>query len=449
MRARADLSSACGRFRNAAKAIEPALVAGFFVLKGKKVMRFTSKLVHSDRHFGVQHGALIKPIHPGVTYGYEDTHDLAAVFQGKQAGYTYGRQISPTIEALQRKVTEMEEGLATVCFGTGMAAIGTALFALLKAGDHVVTSQYLFGNTASLFQTFVRQGIDVTFVDSTSVSDVEQAMTDKTRVVFTETIANPRTQVADLYGIGALCKDRQVLYIVDNTVTTPYLFSPKAAGADMVVNSLTKYIGGHGNALGGAITDLGTFDWSAFDNILEIYRSGNPGMWGINQIKKKGLRDFGASMSPDAAHRVSAGSDTLALRMARCCDTALALAHVLNEHDLVEQVYYPGLPNHPQHERSANWFKHHGAILSFEPRSDLDCFELLNAMRLVVKATHLGDLRTLALPVAQTIFYELGPERRAQMGIEENLIRMSIGIEDAEDLIEDVQQALAHVARML
>ena len=168
-------------------------------------------------------------------------------------------------------------------------------------------------------------------------------------------------------------------------------------------------------------------------------------MWGVNQIKKKGLRDFGASMSPDAAHRISSGADTLALRMARCCDTALALAKILDEHSLVERVYYPGLIDHPQNERSTTWFKHHGAILSFELRADLDCFKLLNALELVVKATHLGDLRSLALPVAQTIFYELGPERREQMGIGENLIRMSIGIEDPEDLIEDVQSALAHV----
>ena len=169
-------------------------------------MRFTSKLVHSDRWFGVQHGALVNPFSIAVTYGYEDTHALAAVFQGKQAGYTYGRQINPTVEALQRKVTAMENGLATVCFGTGMAAIGTAIVALLKSGDHVVTSQFLFGNTASLFQTFERHGIEVSFVDATEVAQVEKALRPNTRMVFTETIANPRTQIADLAGIGAVCE---------------------------------------------------------------------------------------------------------------------------------------------------------------------------------------------------------------------------------------------------
>ena len=404
-------------------------------------MRFTSKLVHSDRWFGVQHGALVKPVHPGVTYGYESTNELAAVFQGRQAGYTYGRQINPTVEALQRKVTAMENGLATVCFGTGMAAIGTTIVALLKAGDHVVTSQYLFGNTASLFQTFERHGIEVSFVDATEVAHVEKALRPNTRMVFTETIANPRTQIADLAGIGALCAKRSLLYVVDNTITTPFLFQPASVGAHLVINSLTKYIGGHGNALGGAITDLGSFDWERFDNILELYRVGNPAHWGINQIKKKGLRDFGASMAPDAAHRLSVGADTLALRMARCCESADRIAQFLAGHAAVDRVYFPGLADHPQHEQSKAWFKYHGAILSFELRADLDCFDLLDAMNLVVKATHLGDLRTLALPVAHTIFYEVGPERRAQMGISDHLIRMSVGIEDTDDLIEDIQQA--------
>ena len=219
----------------------------------------------------MQHGALVKPIHPGVTYGYEDTHALAAVFQGKQAGYTYGRQINPTVEALQRKVTAMENGLATVCFGTGMAAIGTAIVALLKSGDHVVTSQFLFGNTASLFQTFERHG-SVSFVDATEVAQVEKALRPNTRMVFTETIANPRTQIADLAGIGALCAERSLLYVVDNAITTPFSFQPVNVGAHLVVNSLTKYIGGHGNALGGAITTLVPLTGSAltmFSSFIE------------------------------------------------------------------------------------------------------------------------------------------------------------------------------------
>jgi len=408
-------------------------------------MGFTTQLLHSDRRYGVEHGNLLKPIHPGVTYGYEDAHDLARVFQGKQKGYTYGRQINPTVEALEQKITQMENGRATVAFSTGMAAIGTTLFALLRSGDHVIASKYLFGNTASLFESFGVQGIALTFVDATDAEAVAAAVQPNTKLVFVETIANPRTQVSDLVGIGAVCKTLGLIYVVDNTLTTPYLFQPKSVGASLVINSLTKYIGGHGNALGGSVTEMGQFDWTTFANIYDGYRVGEPSLWGINQIKKKGLRDFGASLAADSAHRLSTGADTLALRMARACDNASALAEFFQSHDLIDAVYYPGLKDHPQHQRTRELFGRPGAILSIELQPELDCFRFLNQLQTVIKATHLGDVRTLSIPVAHSIFYEIGPERRADMGIKDNLIRFSVGIEEIDDLLEDFEQALSSV----
>ena len=408
-------------------------------------MGFTTQLLHSDRRYGVEHGNLLKPIHPGVTYGYEDAHDLARVFQGKQKGYTYGRQINPTVEALEQKITQMENGRATVAFSTGMAAIGTTLFALLRSGDHVIASKYLFGNTASLFESFGVQGIALTFVDATDAEAVAAAVQPNTKLVFVETIANPRTQVSDLVGIGAVCKSLGLIYVVDNTLTTPYLFQPKSVGASLVINSLTKYIGGHGNALGGSVTEMGQFDWTTFANIYDGYRVGEPSLWGINQIKKKGLRDFGASLAADSAHRLSTGADTLALRMARACDNASALAEFFQSHDLIDAVYYPGLKDHPQHQRTRELFGRPGAILSIELQPELDCFRFLNQLQTVIKATHLGDVRTLSIPVAHSIFYEIGPERRADMGIKDNLIRFSVGIEEIDDLLEDFEQALPSV----
>ena len=408
-------------------------------------MGFTTQLLHSDRRYGVEHGNLLKPIHPGVTYGYEDAHDLARVFQGKQKGYTYGRQINPTVEALEQKITQMENGRATVAFSTGMAAIGTTLFALLRSGDHVIASKYLFGNTASLFESFGVQGIALTFVDATDADAVAAAVQPNTKLVFVETIANPRTQVSDLVGIGAVCKTLGLIYVVDNTLTTPYLFQPKSVGASLVINSLTKYIGGHGNALGGSVTEMGQFNWTTFANIYDGYRVGEPSLWGINQIKKKGLRDFGASLAADSAHRLSTGADTLALRMARACDNASALAEFFQSHDLIDAVYYPGLKDHPQHQRTRELFGRPGAILSIELQPELDCFRFLNQLQTVIKATHLGDVRTLSIPVAHSIFYEIGPERRADMGIKDNLIRFSVGIEEIDDLLEDFEQALSSV----
>ena len=308
---------------------------------------FTSKIIHSDRRGNIEHGSIHKPVHTSVTYSYDDARDLAAVFQGKASGYSYGRQVNPTVTALQDKVSLMEGGIATAAFATGMAAIGTTLFALLRAGDHIISSSFLFGNTNSLFNTFVAQGIDVTFVDATDVAAVELAIQDNTRLVFVETIANPRTQIADLSNIGDLCEARNLLYVVDNTMTSPYLFQPKTAKASLVINSLTKYIGGHANALGGAVTETGLFDWSKYDNLYDNYKKGDARLWGITQIKKKGLRDFGATLGAEAAHHLSVGSDTLALRLDRACANALALAEYLDQHARVKKVYYPGLKDHP------------------------------------------------------------------------------------------------------
>ena len=399
---------------------------------------FTTKIVHNDREDAIEHGSLHKPIHANVAYGYEDARDLAAVFQGQQSGYSYGRQVNPTITALESKISVMEEGLASVCFGTGMAAIGTTIFALLRAGDHIVSSAFLFGNTNSLLNTFAQMNIDVTFVDATSAQAVAEAVNERTRMVFVETIANPRTQISDLEGIGAFCAERGLVYVVDNTMTSPYLFQAKNVGASLVVNSLTKYIGGHGNALGGAVTETGNFDWSSFPNIYPDYQGGDAAKWGITQIKKKGLRDFGASLGPEAAHHIAMGAETLALRVQRQSDNALAMCRFLSDHPQVKRVYYPGLEEHAQHARAQKLFRAFGGLFSFELHSDVDLWGFLNRLSVIVKSSKLGDNRTLAIPVAHTIYYEMGPERRASMGIDESLIRISSGIEDTEDLLADL-----------
>ena len=403
---------------------------------------FTTRIVHSDRQESIEHGSLQKPIHATVAYGYEDARDLAAVFQGKQPGFTYGRQVNPTVEALQSKLDRMENGIATVCFGTGMAAIGTMLFALLRNGDHFVSSSFLFGNTNSLFNSFQSHGIDVSFVDATEVDAVAAAINERTRLVFVETIANPRTQVSALAEIGALCRDRGLVYVVDNTMTSPYLFQPHGVQASLVVNSLTKYIGGHGNALGGAVTEMGHYDWSSFANIYSTYQKGDPAKWAITQIKKKGLRDFGAALGPEAAHHLAVGAETLALRMSRQCASAQQLCEYLDTHPKVAAVYYPGLPAHPQHQRAQQLFRHCGALFSFELQPSCDIWAFMAALEVIIKSSNLGDNRTLAIPVSHTIYYEMGPERRASMGIAESLIRISVGIEEPEDLLADLEQAL-------
>lgn len=403
---------------------------------------FTTTILHSDLESPIEHHSVHKPMHIAVAYGYPDARDLAKVFKGELAGYAYGRQGNPTSAALEAKVTKMEDGIATACFSTGMAAIAAAFISLLRAGDHVVSSSFLFGNTNSLFSTFNTLGCEISFVDATRADNVARAIRPNTRLVFVETIANPCTQIADLARIGELCAKRGLLYFVDNTMTSPYLFRPKQTGAGLIINSLTKYIGGHGNALGGAVTDTGCFDWTRFPNIYDAYKTAKPALWGLLQIRKKGLRDVGSTLAAEAAHRLAIGAETLALRMERASGNALRLAQFLAGHPKIKKVYYPGLEDHPQHKIARELFKAYGALMSIELADGIDCFEFLNRLKLVISSSHLGDNRTLAIPIAHTIYWEMGPERRAEMGIVDSLVRLSIGIEDIDDLVGDFQQAL-------
>jgi O-acetylhomoserine (thiol)-lyase len=404
---------------------------------------FTTTILHSDRLTKPEHGALHKPIHTSVTYGFDDVQDLVDIFQNKKKGFAYSRQGNPTVSALENKITQMEKGISTIAFSTGMAAITATILALIKKEDHVIASSYLFGNTRSVFQSFIDMGLDITFVDATSVKNVRNELRDNTKMVFVETIANPATQIVDLEKIGDLCQQKGIIYMVDNTMTSPYLFQPIAVKASLVINSLTKYIGGHGNALGGSVTDTGLFNWENFANIFEGFKSQvKPEVLGITQIRKKGLRDAGGTLAPEAAHSISVGSETLALRMERACTNAFSLATFFEGHPKIKKVYYPGLESHPQHAIAKKLFLKYGGLMSIELDNSIDCFEFLNKLKLVIKSSNLGDTRTLAIPVAHTIFNELGPEKRAEMGISDSMIRLSIGIEDLDDLLHDFKVAL-------
>lgn len=405
---------------------------------------FTTTTLHSDRLLKPEFGAIHQPVHNAVTWGYDDVQGLVNVFQNKAKGYAYSRQGNPTTTALEHKVSQMEQGIATVSFSTGMAAISSTILALMKASDHIIASSYLFGNTRSVMQTYIDLGLQISFVDTTDIEQVKNAYTENTKMVFVETIANPATQVSDLAAIGDFCAEKKLIYMVDNTMTSPYLFRPAEVKASLVINSLTKYIGGHGNALGGSVTDTGLFDWLGFPNIAPIIREQiRPEMQGITQIRKRGLRDGGGTLSPEAAHSISVGSETLALRLERACNNAAVLADFLNNHPMVSQVYYPGLKSHPEHDRASTLFHRYGGLMSFTLADGIDCLSFLNELKLVIKSSNLGDTRTLAIPVAHTIFFELGKERRDEMGIPDSMIRLSVGIEDIEDLLEDFGNAFA------
>lgn len=404
----------------------------------------TTALLHADRARGTPFGAIHEPVHGSVQYGFDRVEDLIGVFQGTlKNAFNYARQSTPTTAALESRLNAMEDGVGTICFATGMGAISALMLTLLRAGDHVVCSQHVFGNTHSFLGTLGGLGVQTTYVDAGSVDAVRAAIRPTTRLVFVETIANPGTQVPDLAAIGQLCAEQGLLYVVDNTVTSPAIFRPREVGAGVVVNSLTKTIGGHGAALGGALTFTDRFDWAAYPNIFPAYRSAAPAQQGLQQVRKKGLRDMGAALSSEHAALIALGAETLALRVQRCSDTALALARWLQAHPKIAGVRYPMLESHPQHRIARERFGGRGSwLLSFELRDAAALVPVLDRLRIPVKATGLGDNRSLVIPVAPTIFWEAGAQVRAAMGIADGLIRLSVGLEDADDLIADWEQAL-------
>ena len=404
-----------------------------------------TQLLHSDRTAGVQHAPSHQPIYKSVQFAYDSAQGIADAFQGKSAGYTYARSNNPTLTALETQLTLLEQGIGTVSFATGMGAIATAMLALLRDGDHIVVSQYLFGNTTSLFDTFGLHGVEISYVDVTNVANVVAEIRDNTRMVFVETLANPRTQIADLQDIGQLCQTRNIVFVVDNTMATPALVCARDYGASLVINSLSKGLSGHGAVLGGSITDTGLFDWSNYPNIFAKYRTGDASKWGLAQLRKKGLRDMGATLSADAAQMIALGLETFFLRNERACANAFQLAQWLQAHPAVENVDYPGLSKHPQHMRAQELFgkRGFGTLLSFTVKPEhKDVFAVLDTLQVVMISTHLGDNRTMALPVAQTIYAEMAAEQRLAWGITDGLIRVSVGIEQIDDLIADFAQAL-------
>jgi O-acetylhomoserine (thiol)-lyase len=408
-----------------------------------KKLAFETQLVHADRILNKpQHGAVHEATNNSVLFEFEDVQGLVDVFQGKQAGHVYSRSSSSSAVSLQNMLNALDDGVGAVVFATGMAAISASFLSLLKAGDHVVVSQYLFGNTRSFMDSIENFGIEVSYADVTDIMDLKSRIRENTKLVFCETIANPVTQVADLQAIGDFCDARSILFAVDNTMTPNVLFDAKAVGASLLLTSLTKYIGGHGNVLGGVLVDTGLYDWTQFGNIAEKYKVSDKKQWGLTQIKKKGLRDMGATLAPQSAHQISVGLETLTMRMRKTCANAQGLAKYLDSHKGVNAVHYPGLEHHPQHERDKTLFNRgFGGILSMELHADIDPHVFLNHLSLVISATHLGDTRTLALPVASTIFFENGAAERAKMGISDKLIRISVGIEDLDDILADFDQA--------
>ncbi len=421
-------------------------------------LRFDTLAVHGGHVPDQDTGSRAVPIYQTTSYLFDDTEHAARLFALEEPGYIYTRIMNPTTEVLERRVALLEGGVAGLAFSSGMAAISAGCLTILGEGDHIVSSSGLYGGTYTLFsQTFPRKfGIEVTFTDTDAAEEFAAAATERTRLFFTETVGNPRLTVPDLAALAEAAHEHKVPLMVDNTVASPYLCRPIEHGADIVVHSLTKYLGGHGNSIGGLLVDGGRFDWESSGRFPELTEP-DPSYHGIRYVEQFGpqayitkarvhlLRDLGGCISPLNSFLVLQGIETLPLRMERHCANALAVARHLEERPEVGWVSYPGLPDHPAHEAAARYLDgHFGAMVGFGVKGGLEAGKrFINGLRLISHLANIGDARTLAIHPASTTHQQLSEQEQLQTGVTPDFVRLSVGIEDPADIIADLDQALA------
>ncbi|MCY6370781.1 trans-sulfuration enzyme family protein [Clostridium ganghwense] len=383
-----------------------------------------TKAVHVGCEPCTATGALVSPIYQTSTYAYESTEEAGKIFTGEKFGYLYGRDHSPTEIELEEKIAALEGGEACKVFASGMAAIANAHMALLKAGDHVICGDVVYGGTYGLFDKMLRPfGIDVTYVDTSKIEEIGKALKSNTKVVHVETPANPTLRITDIRKVSQFCKAHNLTLVVDNTFMTPYLQKPLKLGADIVVHSATKYLNGHGDCIAGAVV-------------------GSKGF--ITKGLHEGVTKIGALVSPFTCFLVKRGIQTLPLRMEQHIKNAMKVAEYLESHPKVEKVFYPGLKSFPQHELAKKQMKGFGALISFEVKRGLDkARELCDNLEMIELAVSLGDVGTLIEHPASMTHKSLPLEERRASGITDGLIRLSVGIENTEDIIADLEQAFA------
>ena len=390
-------------------------------------------------------GAAAVPIYQTVSYAHKTAQELADAFEGKMPGYIYTRIANPTTTALEVRLAELEDGVACIATSSGMAAVASVVMGLLRGGDHLVAATGIFGGTVSLFETTLKRfGIETTWVDVADTRSFENALTEKTKLVFVETIGNPRMDVPDVPAVAKLAHEAGIPLIVDNTVTTPVLFRPGGCGADIVVHSTSKFINGHGTAIGGAIIDTGNYDWrnGAFDDIRQLsQRVGQLAF--LLHLRDLIYRDLGGCPAPMNSFLMLQGLETLPGRMLKHCENAGRLAQFLQTHPKVAWVNYPGLPDNRFHARVAELFGGRGGgLLTFGLGGKRDTFKFIDSLRLAKNMANLGDAKTLVIHPASTIFHEFSADQQRAMGVTDEMVRVSVGIEDFEDIRADFERAI-------
>jgi O-acetylhomoserine (thiol)-lyase len=390
-------------------------------------------------------GAAAVPIYQTVSYAYKSAQELADIFAGIAPGYIYTRIANPTSTALEVRLTELEDGIGCIATSSGMAAISSVVMALVEAGSRIVAATGIFGGTVSLFENTLRPfGIETKYVDAGDTRQFENAIDEKTRLIFVETIANPRMDVPDIPAIAKIARKANIPLVVDNTVTTPILCKPGNFGADVVLHSTSKYINGHGTAIGGALIDTGNYDWSKgpFKTIKKLSeRAGRLAF--LAHLRNLIYRDLGGCPAPMNSFLMLQGIETLPGRMATHCENARKLAEFLQGHPEVNWVNYPGLADSKFHDRVARLFDGRASsLLTFGLGDKKRAFKFTDSLKLAKNMANLGDAKTLVIHPASTIFHEFTNDEKQKMGVGEDMIRVSVGIEDFEDIKKDFEQAI-------
>ena len=417
---------------------------------------FDTLSLHAGQHPDPTHGARAVPIYQTTSYVFDDTDQAASLFNLERPGYVYSRISNPTVAVLEERLAALEGGVGAVCTASGMAAMHIGIATILGAGDHIVASASLYGGTVNLLShTLPRFGITTSFVKPRDIGGFRAAIKPNTRLIIGETIGNPGLEVLDVPSIADIAHRAGIPLLIDNTFATPYLCRPLELGADLVMHSITKWIGGHGIAIGGALIDGGRFDWEASGRYPTLTEpvAGYQGIVFTEQFgpaaflmraRTEGLRQFGVCLSPMNAFHLLQGVETLSLRIERHMANTTAVLEFLKRNDAVAWVLHPSLPDHPDHELARRLLpRGAGSMISFGIKGGRAAgAEFIEALRLASHLANVGDAKTLVIHPATTTHQQMNPAQLAAAGIGEDMVRLSVGIESIDDIVADLGQAL-------
>ena len=424
--------------------------------------KFSTQALHAGHDTNLTGGTRAVPIYQTTSYVFNNSEHAANLFSLAEPGFIYTRLNNPTNDILEKRLAAIEGGIGAAVFASGTSAISTALLTLLKAGDHIVASSTLYGGTFNLLNvTLPRLGITTTFVDASNPQNFKDAVHENTRAVFIESIGNPKLDVLDIEAIAEVSKESKIPLIVDNTVATPYLLNPIKHGANIVVYSLTKFIGGQGNSLGGAIVDAGNFDWTngKFPEFTEpskgyhglVYSEALGEAAYIAKVRLEGLRDFGGALSPFNAFQIIQGLETLPIRIEKHSQNALEIAKWLEAKEEVSWVSYPGLESHESYNNAQKYLpKGQSGVLSFGVKGGFEAAKnVVDSVEIFSLLANIGDTKSLIIHPSSTTHQQLTDEQQEASGVTKDLIRLSVGIEDIDDLKQDLQNAFDKVEALV